>query len=212
MTVFSPKNHFTVTITNGLGQAQEWDFYVLPQKHSRFGPDFLVKRGNETANVYLDEAGFHADNQQLIGSMPSLANDAYQGYLLGAVDAYEQTKHKQSVKDSDWRETGNHIAHSSPGSSGWRIHSLVKDDTPPIFKVRVKAQSGHVTDYAYDEKNHLVTHSTSENPLPDDVHQVAIGMLSGQQHGAAQASERFSSQISRLEAKRSAASCKDHSR
>lgn len=206
------KNQFSITAANGLGLEQEWSFSALPQKHSRFGPDFVVKSGTESANIRMDEAGFHSDNQPFTNSMPAEVANAYEGYIVGALDAYEQTKHPKAVAGSGWQETGNHVAHSSEASSGWRIHSLVSDTNPPAFKVKVKAPNGHVTEYAFDNKKVLVVESTAKNPLPQDVHQVAMGMLTGQQHGAALAHGRSSSLVERLEAQRKSASVGERSR
>lgn len=205
MHVFSPENSYSINHVDSAGNASEWRFSALPREKGRFGADVKVSNGSDSATVWLNEEGFHSDNHKLIGSMPPRVDDAYQGYLLGTVDGYEQTKQTQTV--DGWRETGNEIAHSALESSGWRIKGLVNGDNPPAFKVQVKAADGHVTDFTLDAKADIVTQSTDKQALPDSVRNVAEAMLAGQRDGAAVAQKsRKPSQVEREEERRSAAS------
>ncbi|MBM3617402.1 MAG: hypothetical protein FJX23_02535 [Alphaproteobacteria bacterium] len=193
-------------------QIEDWTFSAVPREKGRFGPDIRVSRGAESATVWLNETGFHSDNQALTGSMPPQVDDAYQGYLLGTVDGYEQTKQKSSRGGDEWQETGNEIAHSAQESSGWRIKGLVRGDNPPAFKVQVKAADGHVTDMAFDAQSAITATSTGKRVLPESVKQVAEAMLAGQRDGARVARNRPVSLAEREEARRNAASSAERSR
>lgn len=208
MTVFSPKNSYSFDHVDSVGNASKWRFAALPREKGRFGSDVQVSNGSDCATVWLNEEGFHSDNQNLIGALPPQVNDAYQGYLLGTVDGYEETKQKQT--HDGWRETGNEIAHSAQESSGWRIKGLVNNDNPPSFKVQVKAADGHVTNYAFGEGAEIIAESTNKRPLPESVHEIAKAMLAGQRDGAAVAQK--STQQGREDARRSAASGESRSR